>query len=233
MILGRDRCCQIPIKKDVIGSQGHNGFYGAIGEFGNTGSTGNSGFQGATGLCYRGYNGPQGAKGFQGSTNGPQGLPGPNGFTNNNIRNSINCNFNFEIKDLASFHYSSNFINLTNFANSYINNSVRLKPKKYIISFSIYESWSDPNNNFFIMLNNNKNNKNTTFMPEIFNLNLPCVLSSTNKFITFSGNDIIDLTLQDEDEFYSIELFQSTISNNRIVLSRQKVKFNITFIPLS
>ena len=53
--LGRDRCCTLPFKRDIIGPQGPQGNFGPIGGIGHTGNFGALGPQGATGLCYRGY----------------------------------------------------------------------------------------------------------------------------------------------------------------------------------
>jgi hypothetical protein len=53
--LGSNRCCNLPFKKDIIGSQGPQGYFGPIGIIGSTGYTGVTGSQGSTGPPGQGY----------------------------------------------------------------------------------------------------------------------------------------------------------------------------------
>jgi len=220
--LGRDRCCTLPFKRDIIGSQGDQGNFGQLGEIGLTGPTGATGFQGATGLCYRGYKGPQGPRGNPGGLIGPRGAIGPAGLTVPDS-NSININFSFITIDLAS--YDSIPVDLTSFAISSVNNV--LTPTiatTYSIKWSFFGSWTDSNSNFAVRFNNG-----TTSYPNVFTIVTPSVLDTNGTNLYGIGNDIINLT----NTTYTIELIKWTTSGNSIDLSNQIINFSITLIPIS
>lgn len=220
--LGRDRCCILPFKKDIVGSQGPQGFFGPIGKIGSTGYTGVTGSQGSTGLCYKGYKGPQGSQGYPGGITGPQGPIGPSG----NIittSNSLNCNFSFTTNGLAS--YDLNYVDLTSFATSSITNVLTpLIAKNYSIYWTIFESWTDPNTNFAVRFNNG-----SYFYPTVFTLVTPSVLHTNGSKLYGIGHDIIYLN----NTSYTIELIQWTTSGNIINIPNKTINFSITIVPMS
>jgi hypothetical protein len=230
--LGSNRCCNLPFKKDIIGSQGPQGYFGPIGIIGSTGYTGVTGSQGSTGLCYKGYKGPQGSQGYPGGITGPQGPIGPSG----NIittSNSINCNFTFTINGLAS--YDLNYVDLTSFATSSITNILTpLRANNYSIYWTIFESWTDPNTNFAVRFNNG----GELIYPTVFSadyplssgfLNTPSILYTNGTYNYGSGNDFIFLN----NTPYSIELIQWTTSGNTISIPSKTINFSITIVPMS
>lgn len=220
--LGRDRCCTLPVKRDINGPQGSQGNFGQLGEIGLTGSTGVTGSQGATGLCYRGYRGPQGPRGNPGGLVGPLGAIGPSGLIVPSS-NSINSNFSFITTDLAS--YDSIPIDLTSFAISSVNNVLTpLLATTYSIKWSFFGSWTDSNSNFAVRFNNG-----TTSYPNVFTIVTPYVLHTNGNNLYGIGNDIINLT----NSTYTIELIKWTTSGNIIDISNQIINFSITLIPIS
>lgn len=229
--LGRDRCCTLPFKRDIIGIQGDQGNFGQLGEIGLTGSTGATGFQGATGLCYIGYKGPQGSQGSPGGLTGPIGDPGPSGPTLESS-NSLNCNFSFTTNEFAS--YDSEPKDLTSFAISPISNVLTpLISKNYSINWTIFSSWTDPNSNFAVRFNNGSH-----FYPKVFSAdypkffgfnNTPSVLYTNGSNLYGIGNDIIYLS----NSSYNIELIQWTTSGNTIYIPNKTIKFSITLVPMS
>jgi len=229
--LGRDRCCTLPVKRDINGPQGSQGNFGQLGEIGLTGSTGVTGFTGATGLCYRGYKGPQGLQGYQGGPTGPQGAIGPTGSIVPST-NSINCNFSFTTNESAS--YDLNPVDLTNFATSPISNTITpILATNYSINWTIFESWTDPNTNFAVRFNNGAYSYPIIFSADYpissgFN-NTPCVIYTNGTNLYGIGNDFINLT----NSFYNIELIQWTTSGNTINIPNKTVNFSITFVPMS
>lgn len=220
--LGRDRCCTLPFKRDIVGIQGDQGNFGQLGEIGLTGSTGATGFQGATGLCYRGYRGPQGPRGNPGGLIGPLGAIGPSGLIVP-LSNSLNCNFSFITTDLAS--YDSIPVDLTSFATSSVNN-VLTPPlaTTYSIKWSFFGSWTDSNSNFAVRFNNGAHS-----YPNVFTLVTPSVLHTNGTNIYGIGNDIISLS----NTSYTIELIQWTTSGNNISIPNKTINFSITLIPIS
>jgi hypothetical protein len=230
MYLGKDRCCRLPVKKDIIGPQGAQGNNGPIGEIGLTGNFGPLGPQGATGLCYRGYKGPPGLVGAPGGSTGSQGAPGPAGTTGPNGATGINFSFTTN----GSTSYSSSFIDLTSLGSPYPNNSIYLPNNNYAINWSIYESWLDPTGNFAVGFNDGA----TSYYPYVFTANYPsnlgitsspAVLNINNSKTFCSGNDYIAFP---GSTAYNIELIQSTNSVTPITIpSDSTVNFSITFVP--
>jgi len=230
--LGRDRCCTLPFKRDIIGSQGDQGNFGQLGEIGLTGSTGATGFQGATGLCYRGYKGPQGARGNQGGPTGPQGAIGPVGTTGPGESSSLN--FSFTTQELTTYY--SDYTDLTAFPGASPSYNIYLSNNTYAISWSIYESWSDPYCNFAVRFKDSFNNYH---YPYVFRanfpdppgyLNTPCVLNTDSSKTFGSGNDLFISTINTN---YSIELIQKTNGSRIFIPSDSTVNFSITFVPMS
>lgn len=220
--LGRDRCCTLPFKRDIIGIQGDQGNFGQLGEIGLTGSTGATGFQGATGLCYRGYKGPQGSQGNPGGLTGPIGYPGPSGPIVP-LSNSLNCNFSFITNEFASYDLFPK--DLTSFAISPISNVLTpTLANTYAINWTIFSSWTDPNANFAVRFNNGSYS-----YPTVFTLVTPSILNTDGSNLYGIGNDIIYLS----NSSYNIELIQWTTSGNTIHIPNKTIKFSITLVPMS
>jgi hypothetical protein len=228
MYLGKDRCCRLPVKKDIIGPQGAQGNYGPIGEIGLTGNFGPLGPQGATGLCYRGYKGPQGLPGAQGGSTGSQGAPGPAGTTGPNGATGINFYFNIA----GATSYNSSPVNLTSFGTPIPGNQIYLGANYYSIKWSVFETWSDPYNNFGVVLNNGNNN----YYPEVYTSypsgSTAYAILNNNGFNTLgSGNDILDLTSVGGATTYSINLYQYTNYGPVNINAGETANFSIAFVP--
>lgn len=220
--LGRDRCCTIPFKRDIVGIQGDQGNFGQLGEIGLTGSTGATGFQGATGLCYRGYKGSQGPQGNPGGLIGPLGQPGPRGIIVPSS-NSLNCNFSFITNEFASYDLVP--IDLTSFAISPISNVLTpILATTYAIHWTIFGSWTDPNSNFAVRFNNGAYS-----YPNIFTDLTPSVLHTNGTILYGFGNDIITLT----NTSYTIELIHWSTSGYTVDISNKTINFSITLVPMS
>ena len=225
--LGRDRCCTLPFKRDIIGPQGPQGNFGPIGGIGHTGNFGALGPQGATGLCYRGYKGNPGLVGAQGGITGTQGAPGPPGTTGPN--GSTGINFYFNIAGATS--YNSSPVNLTSFGTPNPSNQIYLGQTGFAVKWSVFETWSDPSTNFGVVLNNGV----TNHYPKVYTSNPSgstayAVLNYNGNNTLGSGNDILDLTSVGATT-YSINLYQYTNFGTVNINAGATANFSISFIP--
>ena len=225
MYLGSNRCCNVPVQKSIIGPQGAQGQAGPIGPMGITGSLGALGITGATGICYRGYKGPQGAIGPTGGIRGATGAPGPVGPTGPTPNNQKYKQFSFTISNGVSYT-TDTYLN-TNSSSS-LDNTITLQSGTYAISWTVNETWVDPNNQFFISFT--EQDDESIHVPNLYKSANPYVLYANNNKSYGIGNDVINFS---GSHTYTINLIQSNSKGNTIGISGQTVNFSITFIPLS
>jgi hypothetical protein len=219
MSLGKGRCCDTHLNRNVIGAQGFIGNYGSIGGIGLTGADGVTGPQGASGLCYQGYKGYRGAQGSQGSLDGAQGAPGPSGPTVLRSNPIISSYITTQLFTTVTFDdvytlLGSNTIDIASAGD-------------YIINWQLSENWSDPLNAFYVDFLNNDNSQ--IYTPYVFTDASPCVLTSNTqrRVINSVGSDKVFLDVGN----YNIIIWQKT-TGSPITVPTANIKFSITLTPI-